>query len=239
MRQMMRRRPSNVRRDSFVGFVFTDVITSNLLTGYNLMAKVEAAGWNTTSPVMATVTISSGVYVKGTSASESGGGIGFQIGERRINLFTFRRFPVGSILKLINYGYLLGGGGAGGNLNSGGGGYAGGTGLDVTFGLTNTLQVDNQGVIGGGGGGGKGYWLSGYQQNQGGFGAPYAGSLTSPQNGFSGVSGLTVGGNGGAWGQPGCTTGATGAGGGAAGNCVTNNANITWINTGTRYGTIA
>jgi hypothetical protein len=136
------------------------------------------------------------------------------------------------------------------NLNriSGGGGGGGGG----AFGYGNVGKATYTGSGGGGGGG-----IGNSSGGQGGFGAQGGGSgtLTSAggggagQNGGSGVIGGS-GGAGGSYGSSGSVGGnatvssqggasAVPGGAGAAGACIVGNSNITYINTGTRNGSIS
>ena len=100
------------------------------------------AGWNGTSVVTATVTVNSGVYIGSSSTSSPA--------------FTISgSFPGGSVLNLINNGYISGAGGAGGLKGKpGAAGSPGGTALSVSV----AVNITNNGYIwGGGGGGGAGH----------------------------------------------------------------------------------
>ena len=46
-------------------FIFNDTITASTEDGYSLRAKAITAGWNTTVPIIATITINSGVVLTG------------------------------------------------------------------------------------------------------------------------------------------------------------------------------
>ena len=128
-------------------FVFTPTISANT-ANYNLKSAAIAAGWNQTSPLQATVTINSGVYVYSTST----GSYAFQTGST---------FPAGSTLALINNGIILGMGGLGGTGYSILPGYtnvaptAGAVGGPAML-LQQAITITNNGVISGGGGGGGG-----------------------------------------------------------------------------------
>ena len=231
------------------GFVFNATISADT-TDYNLRAAAIAAGWNQTSPVAATVTVNSGIVVSGTSAA----GCAFDTGTS---------FPVGSELKLINNGFICGMGGKGGDAYTApSNAQAGGTALRAQH----AIQVTNNGTIAGGGGGGggsaggsrgggggrsgrvssaggnatwdaavsAGTFASGGQGGGGGAGG--AGGTTG-----EGIGGNGYGGGGGGWGARGgfgdyshdySTSGAYG------GASVVGNSNITWLATGTRYGSI-
>lgn len=165
----------------------------------------------------------------------------------------FGAWPVGTTLKLINYGFISGVGGAG---NGGSGGTA------IKIGGGATVSIDNQGYIcGGGGGGGRGRAISGRFDHQGGGGgggqghvgqaggAPngdggdgssgVAGSVSGPGSGGAGggdgVSGGGSGGDGGYWGTNGGTGGANTAGdlgypGGAPGKAIyLDGGTVSWI----------
>jgi hypothetical protein len=128
-----------------VGFTFNRTLSTNT-ANYNLRADAVASGWNQTTPLIATVTISTGVYVYSTST----GAYAFQTGNT---------FPAGSSLRLINNGTILGMGG-----NAGAGPQTTTTGTSASAGAVGgpallaqyALAITNNGVIGGGGGGGGG-----------------------------------------------------------------------------------
>jgi predicted ATP-grasp superfamily ATP-dependent carboligase len=128
-----------------VGVAFNQTISVNTVN-YNLRAAAVTAGWNQTTPLNATITINSGVYVYSTST----GAYAFRTGTT---------FPAGTSLKLINNGTILGMGGAGSNAAVVVGstsaplpapGSVGGPALLAEY----ALSITNNGVIGGGGGGG-------------------------------------------------------------------------------------
>jgi len=101
-------------------------------------------------------------------------------------------------------------------------------------------------AAGGGGGGGSPQGTGGVSVpgsgNNGTAGTPSAGGVGGAATGPVGGLYSGAGGDGGGYGQPGDTgttgTYGTGGAGGAAGDCINGNSNITWIATGTRYGTI-
>ena len=219
------------------GFVFDDVITSDV-TNYNLRARAVAAGWDQVVPLVATTTVNSGIVL----SADSTGQYAFDTGVT---------FPAGTTLALINNGFVIGMGGAGGASSTAGSN--GGPALRAQY----AIGIDAAGgVIGGGGGGGGG--------NKGGGGGgrsgrtDAAGGVGAPANGTSGT--FSSGGSGGGGGGAGGTTGPGGAGsevsggggggwgasggntgyyaGGTGGAAVVGNSYITWINTGTRYGSI-
>lgn len=245
------------------GFAFTQTISGNT-TNYNLRSSAIAAGWNGSSPLIATVTVKSGVCVGSTST----GAYSFDTGTP---------FPAGSVINLINNGLIVGKGGAGGNGSTSGAG--GGPALRAQY----AMRITNAGTIGGGGGGGGGGSYTygsdgayhagegggggaGYSVGGGGGGSAYngaAGTLTTGGGGggsyhwpnYNGRDGGTTGG-GGTGGGLGVAGGSGGAGwrgdqgggghaingqggGGAAGACTSGNANITWVSTGTRLGTLS
>lgn len=162
--------------------------------------------------------------------------------------------------------YVVGRGGAGGSAfaSSFGGGSAsagnGSSGGDALRALV-PIEIDNAGVIGGGGGGGGGAAaltkidgiVEARARSRGADGAPSASDPLLPGPDpvqIVDTAGPTVarakGGTGGTLGQPGTAGTASASGGdtnvtrtgtgGAPGAAVVGNANITWINTGTRLG---
>lgn len=233
-------------------FVFDDVIASDV-TNYNLRARAVAAGWDQVVPLIATTTVNSGIVLSATATS----GYGFDTGAT---------FPAGTVLTLICQGYICGMGGAGGSGGSNGSGKGivglpGGAALRAQY----AISIDALGgtIAGGGGGGGRGTGSSaaggggrsGRTNSSGG----NAGTFSSGGNGASGGGGAggsggttSVGGNGalsagywgggggGGWGAAGGMgdNAAPLSSGGAGGAAVVGNSNITWINTGTRYGAI-
>ena len=221
-------------------FVFDDVIASDV-TNYNLRARAVAAGWDQVIPLIATTTVNSGIVLSANSTNQYG-------------YDTGTTFPAGSTLALVNNGFVIGMGGAGGDPQTAGS--AGGPALRAQA----ALSVTNNGTIGGGGGGGGGGGYTNYYTGGGGrsgrtnSSAPVGaqkGTFTKGGNSSSGDVGGTTGaganvlyagaGGGGGWGARGgngrsdYNNTVTGGAGGAA---VVGNANITWVNTGTRYGAI-
>lgn len=139
---------NNLRGKTYY-FYYTPTINANQ-TNFNLKSSAIAAGWDQVRPLNATVTIgspsSTNVYVYSTST----GAYAFQTGSS---------FPAGSLLALVNYGIILGCGGAGGvgakpeiPYASGGSGTSGGPAFLAQYPIT----ITNYGVIAGGGGGGGG-----------------------------------------------------------------------------------
>lgn len=228
--------------------VFAFTISSNT-TNANLRTLAVNAGWNQSTAV--TATIGSGVVVYGSPGLTINGS-----------------WPGGVSLINNGYITGLGGtGGNGGQpftvgpYGKGTPGTPGGQALAVSV----PVSITNNNIIGGGGGGGGGSGL-GYggkgpepEGPSGGGGASYgsagvAGTWPGQTPGTNGsTGGITTGGNGGyapygkggdlgASGQAGWNPfGFQGAPspGGAAGACITGNANITWIAFGTRYGSIS
>lgn len=241
---------------------FSFTIASNQ-TNANLRTLAVNAGWNQASAVVAT--ISSGVQITSTSTGTpaltvSGsfpggvtlinngtivgrGGTGGRGGHSQGGTGQYSGYSGAagglglsvSTAVSINNANVIGGGG--------GGGGGGGLGSDLCTG------ADHGGGGGGGGagfgtGGAYGYWTT---TNTPYFGVSGStGGLTSGGSGGAGNSG--IGGNGGAGGS----SGASGSGGGsgsywgpnggagaAGGGAVTGNSNITWLATGTRYGSIS
>ena len=236
---------------------FTYTISSNTIN-LNLRAGAIAAGWDGIAPLV--VTINSGVYVSSNNTMTPAltvngsfpGGVtlinnGFIVGmggaggngagqngstpiAGSAGSSGGPALSVSSAILIDNTGIIAGGGGGGG-------------GGQVRF------------TLGGGGGGGGGGGRSSNAANSaagaGGFGATARGSSGQPGTVHSaggGGGGGAYGGNGGAgggWGAAGSAgsvaVNAGGLGpyaGGAGGAAVSGNANITWINTGTRLGAI-
>jgi len=153
---------------------------------------------------------------------------------------------VSSPITITNNGTIAGGGGGGGGgaqgvkvdnwkgaSGPGGGGgrsgltnSAGGAGGPLWVGSIYTGAAGSAGTISGAGnGGGRSSWLyysSTYYNGIGGNGGSWGASGSGGQNGYGGAGAFAF--------QP--------AAGGAGGNAVSGNSNITWVSTGTRYGTI-
>lgn len=224
------------------GFVFSPVISADV-SNYNLRNAAIAAGWDGVSPLIATVTINSGIVVSANATNQ----YAFDTGTG---------FPAGSALALVNDGYIVGMGGAGA-VNPTTLGAAGGPALRAQF----ATSITNNGTIaGGGGGGGKGTsstgsggggrtgrtasagyvsgtFATGGAGHHGGGGDGGAGGTTGPGGNGELGAGYYGGGGGGGWGAAG-GRGALANTGGAGGAAVVGNAYITWTNTGTRYGSI-
>lgn len=103
------------------------------------------------------------IFENQATISAGSGGFALRTGE----------FPAGSILKIVNKGYIRGRGGDGGAFNTAGG--SGGTALHIDY----ACELDNgEGFIFGGGGGGGGaqtYYNSNYARSAGGGGAGASG----------------------------------------------------------------
>ena len=88
-------------------FKFTPTISSNT-TSYNLATQATAAGWNGVIPILAFITVNSGVSISGT-------------GDTTSSAFILpSSIPTKSIITLTNNGTIFGAGGAGGRNNQGG-----------------------------------------------------------------------------------------------------------------------
>jgi len=229
---------------------FSFTISSNQ-TNANLRTLAVNAGWNQTVKVNAT--IGSGIQISSTGTGTPA-------------LTVNGSFPGG--VSLINTGVIVGRGGAGGRgglnnvsgLQGGAPGSSGGTGLAVSVAVTIT---NGSGTIsgGGGGGGGGGYGAIccvGLGQGGGGGGGNgfgdggYAGDgpdspgspgsaggqLSGGSGGGGGGFGAGSGGSGGSNASSGSQGGYSGTGGGG-GAAITGNSNITYVSTGTRYGSIS
>lgn len=126
-------------------YTFYKTISTTTLN-YNLRADAIASGWNGTDPLDAVITISTNTVVGSSSISAHA----FTVGSS---------YPNGTIIRVINNGYIVGrggngglGGGRGNGANPGTVGTAGGPALNAGYPVT----VVNNGTIGGGGGGGGG-----------------------------------------------------------------------------------
>lgn len=228
------------------------------VNNYNLKTAALAAGWNGTMPLIAVVTITAGVVLGSTSTSTYSfdTGAGFPDGSK---LFLVNNGTIAG----------HGGNAAAAPPPSqvttpGSNGGAGGPAFRAQFPIT----VTNNGTIGGGGGGGASagnYYDGATNENQvdhwvyggnGGAGAgrqigTYYGSAPTLTSG-SPATASTVGGgpavycNAGAGGNLGAAGGNVSTNipgfarsGGAAGAAVVGNSYVTWVATGSRYGTIS
>jgi hypothetical protein len=226
---------TQISYSSFYGkssaFIYNQIISVNT-TNYNMRDAAIAAGWNTTSKLIMSVTINSGVVVYG-----SNGTVAFNTGAN---------IPSGSSLTLVVNGTILGGGGTGGS----GTFYMdpppflkGSWGRPALF-LYYSVAITNNGrIAGGGGGGGAGggaeshhpYYQYGYAQGGGGGGGigngpggpsgslgagqysengtPTATSGTLTSAGIGGIGGYGSGGTDNSWGGDGGNGGSYGSAG--------------------------
>ena len=219
-------------------YVWTPTISADV-TNWVLYSQAIAAGWDGVAPLDAIVTVGSGIVLSANSTSA----YGFDTGSG---------FPVGTSLKLIMPGYVCGMGGAGG---ANAVGSNGGPALRAQHAIT--IDALGGSIGGGGGGGGGGLFAGGGggrtgRTNSAGGGGPFPGAAGTFASGGSGGNGGGLGGTNGQGGHGGTSAGGGGGGWGAAGGmgnngqfaggtggaAVVGNANIVWINTGTRYGAI-
>lgn len=131
------------------GTFYANIIISANTPNFDLHNAVISAGWNGVSQTNIVCTINSGISVGANNVSYSG--------------FYSHGFPVGSLIKLINNGIIVGCGGTPGALKSGDGvgagqygnaGFGGGNALLISY----NISIDNTNgyIYGGGGGGGSG-----------------------------------------------------------------------------------
>jgi hypothetical protein len=226
--------------------LFSLTISTPYTTPQNLRTLAIAAGWDENDYLLVT---NNSIISSNTTSSAA--------------LTVSGSFPNG--VALVNHGTIVGMGGRGGDKASVG--QPGGGALAVSSSVTLRNQGTIAGGGGGGGSSGDFGWCgvilttaggggaSGLTQSLGGAGngvrtgdgnpSSLSGSLYSvpgagKQDGACGVLNNSSG-AGGTWGQPGETTNyyhVAGYAGGAAGNAVTGNSNITWLNAGDRYGPI-
>ena len=219
-------------------YVFNPIYSTNQ-TDVHVRDLAIADGWDAIEPLNATITVESGVILYSTSTSVSA-------------FNTGTTFPEGSKITLINQGVILGKGGLGGwafDRN----GAAGGGALQAKHAIT----IDNAGGrIAGGGGGGEGaekYVNPSRSHSAGGGGigngggggeGGHAGTLTaagttSPVDASVATSQGGYGGGYGASGNNAIQTDSNPRVPGAGGYAVSGNSFITWIDVGTRNGTIS
>ena len=223
-------------------FAFT--IGSNLSTPQNLRTLAIAAGWDGAAPVVATNSAIISSNTTGSPALTINGS--FPAGVTLLNTGTIVGMGgagnggVGGIsltasvaISINNSGTLAGGGGGGGYGTPGGtggnlGGYGGGGG--GRSGLTNSSGGAGQGgVVFPGGAGGSGTYSAVGAAGGAGY-PPYGGG--GGAGGTWGAAGATgINGSDPVWNSP-----QAGAAGGAA---VSGNSYVTWVATGTRYGSLA
>lgn len=181
---------------------------------YNYVLNTAKVAGYVAGSMDVTLTINSGIYVGSTSTAAYG-----------LNVDT--SWAAGDKLTIINNGFIVGRGGNGHSYTTTGPGEAGGPALRVQ----RAVSINNVGTIGGGGGGG---FSNVAVSIGGGGGQGYNGGLGGgggATNGTKTTAGTGVG-NGG-------TLGTAAVSGGAGGAAVVGNANITWIATGTRLGSIS
>lgn len=212
-------------------FSFIVTISSNT-TSYNLGTQATAAGWNGVAPLIANITVNSGVSVNGTGDTTSSA------------LILPSTIPTKSIITLTNNGSIYGAGGAGGRTNYAGiyqqagnvagngtggsngynpygdanpaiGGSAGGAGSSAIYVTTDcTFNIYNYGTITGGGGGAGGQGSNNSSGGSGGNGGIALVETSTPTITLFNQSGGVFGGGGGGgsgWGnrQNGATQGGT------------------------------
>lgn len=183
-------------------FVFNQTISSNT-NDYNLKNAAIAAGWDQVLALDATVTINAGVFV----GSSSTGSPAFTTGSG---------FTAGTVLRLINNGFIVGRGGNGGGNNGttpsqfAGSGGGGGAGVANSSGGATGIGFGAAGGSGGnttaGGGGSGGFrqvssgppvgaqYYAGNAGSSGGLALQVSAALNVTNNG-------TIGGGGGGGGQ--------------------------------------
>lgn len=130
-------------------FVYNETISVNTY-GYNLREAAILAGWNTTDPLLASITINTGVVV----GAENYQNFGFSSG---------LSFPQASKLTLINNGTIAGMGGQGApsgiarQFTDARDGFRGGTAIFINL---PTVLINNGSILAAGGGGGGGGTLA-------------------------------------------------------------------------------
>ena len=125
-------------------FLFNDIVAANA-ENYDVKTSALNAGWDGSSPLDATITINSGIYVYSSTTSAPA--------------FSYAGIPSASEVKLFNNGYILGKGGHGGGDVSYADPYSAGSTNGWYGGPAIVLQsvplfITNNGYIAGGGGGG-------------------------------------------------------------------------------------
>ncbi len=215
-------------------FVFNRTWDTDVST-FDLQTALVGEGWDGAKVVQANLVVNSGIVVSSNTTAQAA--------------ITIPALPTGSVVNILNNGFIIGMGGRGGSSAQGTTtGEAGGDAI-----TTNAIcRITNNGTIGGGGGGGGarlylanyggGGGRSGRTNSLGGTangGNGAAGTFTAAGTGASG--GSTGGGAGGNWGTAGATAyGSAGinSAGGAGGRAVVGNANVTWLTTGTVMGAL-
>jgi len=133
------------------GVFVHDVIISTNTANYNLNNVMSAGGWDGIKPVLANVTINSGVTVYSNQRNGTSDGTGGTAA------FTVGTLPARSTVTITNNGIIAGGGGYGGAYGPTPYGDAGhGCPAFVTSFAGTTNLINNYRIIGGGGGGGGG-----------------------------------------------------------------------------------
>jgi uncharacterized Zn-binding protein involved in type VI secretion len=119
--------------DPVTVYTFTQTISVST-NNYNLRADAVASGWNQVTPLIANITIGSGVVI----GSAGVGTAAFQTGSI---------FPSGSKLTVVNNGFILGRGGigGGGSRTTGFAGSGGGGGAGSVNGPAGAGQIDTNG----------------------------------------------------------------------------------------------
>lgn len=183
-------------------FVFNDFIHIDFTNGYSLVSRAIDAGWDQVAPLIASVTIDSGILVTGV------------LGDYAFTTFKAGGYPSGSQVQILNHGNIIGAGG-----DSGHGGYITSTGSGKTlvatfhdgvagtngspgifFDPTITTYMYNFGTIGGGGGGGGGGAAAlsfnsptAYSAGSGGGGGQGAADRFSGLGTHAGIGGVSTG----------------------------------------------
>lgn len=175
-------------------FVFSPIIATNI-TNYNIHSAAITAGWNGVTPITVNLTVNPGTYVYSTNTANAAIDLG--------------AIPSGSSINIINYGYIMGMGGAGGT--SGGGG-AGGPAINITYPVS--IDTSTGYILGGGGGGGAINVSPIGNAGGGGGGAGGGAGGISANNGAAGGSGGAPGASGTNGAYSNANQGGSGGGGG-------------------------
>lgn len=214
-------------------FVFNRTWDTDVST-FDLQTALVGAGWDGVKAVQANLVVNSGIVVSSNTTSQAA--------------ITISTLPNGSVVNILNNGFIIGMGGRGGGNSISQVGQNGGAAMNVAA----PCAITNNGTIGGGGGGG-GYSVSNFSSAGGGGGRSgrvnSAGGTSSNSPGgvgtfaaagAGGVAGGNIGGKGGNWGAAGGTAsgGTTNYAGGAGGAAVIGSSNVTWLTTGTIMGAL-
>lgn len=222
------------------GWVYNKVFSTNYLEQqYNPYTDAISNGWNGITPLNMVITVEAFVYLVGPTSGAA--------------ISLTNNFPPGSVIHLVNSGYISGHGGAGGSGTAGG---SGSSALIVSPASANVLSISNTGIIAGGGGGGGGKFRNtgGYTYGGGG-GKPLGAAGTGSAIGkaatlYTAGAGVRVGstsvwcGDGGDWGSAGVDSVTAnylswtyyGTSGGSPGKYIEGNSNVTWLIQGTLLG---